>query len=174
MRVASEIASDCAKLHKPYEIGGLYLSKFVEIASSILDIEAGKEARVSNGSIGSLAREIIETGSEDGGFWAGDLNYSLTRMIQLVPKKLAEKGKWEREFRYWTYAVTAGALERAAFEINARSREDERSEWILTALVGTLIDVKDEYKRRVNAAYEEEQIKLNGDCYEVNYSTSRA
>ena len=46
-----------------------------------------------------------------------------------------------------------------------------KDDWITDALVGVLIDVKDEYKRRVNTAYEAIQIKKSGDCYDTRYRT---
>ena len=36
---------------------------------------------------------------------------------------------------------------------------------------GVFEDVKDEYKRRVNTAYEAAQIVKNGDCYDTPYYT---
>lgn len=36
------------------------------------------------------------------------------------------------------------------------------------ALAGVFEDVKDEYKRRVNTAYEAAQILKSGDCYEYS------
>ena len=39
--------------------------------------------------------------------------------------------------------------------------------WQGNGLAGVFEDVKDEYKRRVNTAYEAAQIIKSGDCYEA-------
>ncbi len=168
--VCSELAELALPLEKAEAIGAIYYSAFLKIATSIRTLASGDAVEPSFPPyIERLAKEIFKVGTEDGNsFWAGDLNYSLTRIIQLVPKKLVEKQKWKKEFRYWVYAVTAGALEGTALEImQDHDAKSSSSEWLDIALIGVLIDVKDEYKRRVNAPYEEEQIKLNGDCYDA-------
>jgi hypothetical protein len=76
----------------------------------------------------------------DGAF-LGELNYALTRLIQHLPRSLQEKQGFKDEIRYWIYA----------------------------GIVGVLVDVKDEYKRRVNPAYEDAQIEKSGDCYDTPY-----
>ncbi len=43
--------------------------------------------------------------------------------------------------------------------------------WLYAGIVGVLVDVKDEYKRRVNTAYEAAQIEKSGDCYDTPYYT---
>lgn len=78
----------------------------------------------------------------DGAF-LGELNYSLTRLIQHLPRSLQEFQGFKDEIRYWLYA----------------------------GIVGVLVDVKDEYKRRVNVAYEAAQIEKSGDCYDTPYYT---
>lgn len=78
----------------------------------------------------------------DGAF-VGELNYSLTRLIQHLPRSLQEIQGFKSELRYWIYA----------------------------SIVGVLVDVKDEYKRRVNTAYEAAQIEKSGDCYDTPYYT---
>ena len=42
-------------------------------------------------------------------------------------------------------------------------------EWIKAGLVGVFIDIKDEYKVRVNKSYEIAQILKSGDCYDTPY-----
>ncbi|MGC8516874.1 MAG: DUF6899 family protein, partial [Candidatus Acidifodinimicrobium sp.] len=49
--------------------------------------------------------------------------------------------------------------------------KDSASDWIFDGIVGVLEDIKDEYKRRVNTAYEAVQIKKSGDCYDTPYHT---
>ncbi len=41
-------------------------------------------------------------------------------------------------------------------------------DFIGNGLAGVFEDVKDEYKRRVNSAYEAAQILKSGDCYEYS------
>jgi hypothetical protein len=97
------------------------------------------------------------------GGWLGELNYSLTRLIQAVPLKMVRKGAWTEALRYWLYAETVGALTRTAYDLHDRFGND----WIGNGLCGVFEDVKDEYKRRVNTAYEAAQILKSGDCYEM-------
>jgi hypothetical protein len=78
----------------------------------------------------------------DGAF-LGEMNYALTRLIQHLPRSLQEFQSFKDEIRYWMYA----------------------------GIVGVLVDVKDEYKRRVNVAYEAAQIEKSGDCYDTPYYT---
>jgi hypothetical protein len=170
-RVASELATASASLEKPQEIGQVYFAKFFEIVRVVRAMELGLEVAPSTSpSSRELTKAIFDVATEDGSFWAGDLNYVLTRIIQLVPRNLVERGKWNSEFRYWIYAVTAGALERTALAAGQIASEKERHHWVETVLVGVLLDIKDEYKRRVNAPYEQEQQALNGDCYDVRLS----
>lgn len=95
------------------------------------------------------------------GAFLGELNYAITRLIQRVPGLLVEKGKWQDEFRYWIYAVTVSALVYAS-----RHTED-----LELGIDGVFEDIKDEYKRRVNTAYEAHQIIKSGDCYNTPYYT---
>jgi hypothetical protein len=119
--VAQELSERAAKLGDiPQKIGQLYFETFYETAELVKQLALDRSFKEddhhhsSNQGILSLARAILEAGDQDGSFWAGDLNYAITRIIQLVPKDLVQKKKWDREFRYWTYAVTVGALQRTA------------------------------------------------------------
>lgn len=78
----------------------------------------------------------------DGAF-AGELNYSLTRLLQEIPRELIKRGQFTEEIRYW----------------------------IQPLLYGVLFDVALEHKRRVNVAYEAAQIVKSGDCYDTPYYT---
>jgi len=95
------------------------------------------------------------------GAFLGELNYAITRFIQRVPQIKVELGDWDEEFRYWYYARTIEALR--AGSLNAMHMKN--------GISGVYEDVKDEYKRRVNVAYEAEQIIKNGDCYDTPYYT---
>lgn len=78
----------------------------------------------------------------DGAF-AGELNYSLTRLLQEIPRELVKRGQFTEEIRYW----------------------------IQPLLYGVLLDVALEHKLRVNTAYEAAQIVKSGDCYDTPYYT---
>jgi len=147
-----------------------YRRNFVAIAKVLLQLERGKVARTTKDRARSLAFEVFGQPSKapgDRGAWLGRLNYALTRLIQVVPEKMVERGVWKEEFRYWVYAQTVGALARSAMEVNALAGDA----WPADGLVGVLVDVKDEYKRRVNSAYETVQIRKSGDCYTTRYRT---
>ena len=80
------------------------------------------------------------------GAFLGEMNYLLTRLCNHLPRKLMETGEMSSETRYWFQA----------------------------GLFGVLFDVALEYKRRVNTAYEAEQIIKSGDCYDTPYFTQLA
>jgi hypothetical protein len=166
-KISEELASSAKEeVSNPQKISQIYFECFREIAYEVACIASGvRSVENENRSSHELAIAAIELGNSDSSFWAGDLNYSFTRIIQLVPKNLVRAGTWQKEFRYWSYAATAGALERAA--VAADRFPDDVEDWIKTVLTGVLFDVKDEYKRRVNAPYEEKQIAMNGDAYDV-------
>lgn len=115
-----------------------------------------------------LAKAIFETGAKYGyeGAYLGEFNYAITRFIQRVPQIKVQRGGWKEkdELRYWVYAETVSALIKA-------SREAEKLD---IGLDGVFEDIKDEYKRRVNTAYEAAQILKSGDCYDTPYYTKLA
>ena len=78
----------------------------------------------------------------DGAF-AGELNYSLTRLLQEIPRDLVERGQFNEEMRYWMQPL----------------------------MYGVLLDVALEHKLRVNTAYEAAQIVKSGDCYDTPFYT---
>ncbi len=78
----------------------------------------------------------------DGAF-AGELNYSLTRLLQEIPRDLVARGQFSEEMRYWMQPL----------------------------LYGVLLDVALEHKLRVNTAYEAAQIVKSGDCYDTPFYT---
>ncbi len=166
--LAEELSSTLARgENKETEVSVIYKQAFVAIGRGLLQLERGKSVRAP-GHSKNLVIEIFGKPETQGrGAWLGRLNYSVTRLIQEVSKSMVEKGVWKEEFRYWLYAVTVGALTRAAMEIH----DSEGEGWPIDGVVGVLIDVKDEYKRRVNSAYETVQIKKAGDCYTTPYRT---
>jgi hypothetical protein len=168
--LAEEVSGALAREeNKDTEISVHYRETFVAIARGLLQLERGKKAKGPI-HVRNLTVEVFGEAGEasgDRGAWLGRLNYALTRLIQVVPEKMVEKGSWKEEFRYWVYAMTVGALARSAMEVHALEGEG----WCADGLVGVLVDVKDEYKRRVNAAYEAVQIIKAGDCYTTRYRT---
>lgn len=96
-------------------------------------------------AIAQLSKAIAEVSSRHGyeGAFAGELNYSITRLLQQIPRDLIEKKQLKEELRYW----------------------------IQPTMYGVLLDVALEHKRRVNVAYEAEQIVKSGDCYDTPYYT---
>lgn len=77
------------------------------------------------------------------GAFAGELNYTITRLIQEMPRELVKVGSISEEMRYW----------------------------IQPLMYGVLFDVVLEHKRRVNVSYEAHQIVKSGDCYDTPYYT---
>jgi hypothetical protein len=92
------------------------------------------------------------------GAYLGELNYAMTRLIQEFPMAVVKLGKWKEELRYWLYAVITEALIKQA-----------QKDYLAPGESGVFEDIKDEYKVRVNEAYEHEQIKKSGDCYNAPY-----
>ena len=150
------------------ELSVYYRHTFVTVGKALLQLARGTAGECSPGPAAELAAGVFgEAGGASGrGAWLGRLNYALTRLIQVVPERMVERGVWKEEFRYWLYAQTVGALAKSAIELGALG-----DDWAVDGLVGVLTDVKDEYKRRVNAAYEAIQIVRAGDCYTTRYRT---
>lgn len=119
--------------------------------------EVGSNAEIA------LAQTIYDVGAKYDyeGAYLGEFNYAFTRFIQRVPQLKVQSGAWAQELRYWLYASTVSALAYAS-----RHTED-----LDIGVDGVFIDIKDEYKRRVNTAYEAEQILKSGDCYDTPYYT---
>ncbi len=153
------------------DVSGLYKQAILQVADTIIEIEGGKSVSAETPAQ-KLGQQILEAAkkSSDGLGWFGGFNYSITRLIQAVPHIMVVNLEWQAEFRYFLYALTAGAIEQSAIEIRTR-QVPANLEWVVNGLVGTLFDVKDEYKRRVNISYEAIQIKKSGDCYDVPFRT---
>lgn len=169
--LAEEIATNLVNLKGTGEIAAFYEKSFLTIYDVLYSLETGEKVKLDS-KAKILANEMFEVAKarDHRPSWLGEMNYSVTRLIQLVPRKMVEKGAWKEEFRYWLFAQTAGALERAALEIN-KKKIDEKLTYILNGMVGALFDIKDEYKRRVNTAYEAVQIRKSGDCYDTPFHT---
>jgi hypothetical protein len=117
------------------------------------------------GTVMPLAETIFNLGAGYGydGAFLGELNYAITRVIQRVPQLMVASGQWKEkdELRYWLYAVTVQAL---IYASNGFADNEY-------GIGGVFVDIKDEYKRRVNTAYEAAQIVKSGDCFDTPYYT---
>jgi hypothetical protein len=168
--LADELASELwEKMNGDTEIASCYKQAFLTVAEKLRGLQGGGR-QPAQSKAEELAFEIF-TGAERHGYrgaWVGGLDYALTRLIQRVPVKMVERKAWGEEFRFWVYIQTSGALERAAMRVHSEGGDDD---WVADALVAVLTDVKDEYKRRVNTAYEAIQIRRSGDCYTTPYRT---
>ncbi|MFA6097106.1 MAG: hypothetical protein WC788_05760 [Candidatus Paceibacterota bacterium] len=139
----------------------VYGNIFFRVADELAYLLKGGE--VSQDHSSRLAKAIFEVGEgyEYEGAYLGEFNYAITRLIQRVPQIKVEHKEWNQEFRYWLYAVTVEALIRASTYAQSLN----------IGISGVFEDIKDEYKRRVNTAYEAEQIIKSGDCYDAPYYT---
>lgn len=167
--LAEEIALALIENDHTAELSTHYRHALMEIAAFIAKLEAEPDAAPAT-KAQELAAMIVEKAKsyDQKGAWTGELNYSITMFIQLVPYKMYKKGAWSQPMRYWIYAQTVGALTRTAYDVHGKMPDD----YIGNGLAGVFEDIKDEFKRRVNTAYEAAQIIKSGDCYDyVPYRT---
>jgi len=142
----------------------IYRSVFLEIAKTLKCLVDDNYVYTDTEDYTRIvAYRIYEIGDKYGyeGAYLGELNYFITRFIQRVPQIMVESGQWKDELRYWLYAATVEALTCAAYE----------TRYLEIGVSGVFEDIKDEYKRRVNPAYEAAQIIKSGDCYDTPYYT---
>lgn len=167
--VVKRLATKIAKQVKTNsDVPELLLNNFKCIGNILieLDIRNGLHISASKEAY-NVASTIFEVGGKykyDGAF-LGELNYAMTILIQEVPKELVRMGKASSELRYWLYAKTTSALIKAVHFFN--ESEDD----VPVGIAGVFEDIKDEYKVRVNPAYEIAQIIKSGDCYTTPYFT---
>lgn len=154
-KVAEEITNN-------FSLRKIYERTFIQVASDLRDMLKSTRI-VGNGLTWDLARAIYETSAKYGyeGAYLGEFNYAFTRFIQRVPQIKVARGDWKDELRYWLYAETVTALKHA---------EDSTKDLDI-GVDGVFLDIKDEYKRRMNTAYEAAQIVKSGDCYDGPYYT---
>ena len=155
------------KITNNFSLISVYKGIFLYVARELdFLLDKDKDDEKGFGADTALAKAIYETGEKYGyeGAFLGELNYSITRFIQRVPQIKVERGDWKEELRYWVYAATIEAITGAAYE----TRE------LGLGISGVFEDIKDEYKRRMNTAYEAEQIIKSGDCYDGSYYTRLA
>lgn len=157
-RLASEVVS---RISNNLSLVAEYKSAFMKVAQSLHSIIRGSNA--GSGAEVDLAQAIHDVGAKYGyeGAYLGEFNYAFTRFIQRVPQLKVQNGVWAQELRYWLYAATVEALTYASYETRNLG----------IGVSGVFEDIKDEYKRRVNTAYEAEQILKSGDCYDTPYYT---
>jgi hypothetical protein len=162
--LAKEIAAAMIEQRHTAEISTHYRRAFLEIADFIAAKESAA-AVVPASKAQQLAATIVETARGGGvqGGWTGELNYAVTMLIQHVPQEMCLRMAWDQPLRYWIYAQTVGALTRTAYDLHVRTSDD----YVGNGLTGVFEDIKDEYKRRVNTAYEAAQILKSGDCYDL-------
>ncbi len=150
----------------------LYRQSFLTIARTLYLLQQGAKT-FDIGLTGKLAEVIFQVAEKYkyDGAWFGELNYAITRLIQVVPNKLVEAGHWKSALRYWSYAGAVGILKKTSDYFSTGGGSDYGDNWVTDGLVGVFIDIKDEYKRRVNTSYEAQQIIKSGDCYDAPYFT---
>jgi hypothetical protein len=164
MALADKLAEKIAADDITAQISEIYRETFMEIAEHLAALEADPAAPAAS-EVQTLAATIFEKAKmyEQQGGWLGELNYAITTLIMAVPFKMYQSGKWKEALRYWLYAETVGALVRTSYALHSKP-----DNWIYNGLSGVFEDVKDEYKRRVNTAYECLQIRKSGDCYNMS------
>lgn len=160
--IASKVKNNLSLIDE-YKIAFTNVAMYL---AALLERDVNMSWGVAVGSVREdqqLAKAIFDIGQSYGyeGAYLGELNYSITRLIQRVPQIKVEQGDWAQEIRYWLYAATVEALISTAYQTHT----------IGIGVGGVFEDVKDEYKRRVNTAYEAEQILKSGDCYDTPYYT---
>ena len=141
-----------------------YKTEFSGIGTALVNFVKGVGYNASKEAF-ELAKTIFEVAEKykyEGAF-LGELNYAITRLIQRVPQIKVSSGQYEAksELRYWLYAVTVEALIFASDQFKSSG----------IGISGVFEDIKDEYKRRVNTAYEAAQIIKSGDCYITTWYT---
>lgn len=159
--VANYIAK---KADSNFDILFLYKNIFEQVGDDLTRLHDHIPG-TSSGIFAELADTIFDVGKKYNyeGAFLGELNYAITRLIQRVPQLKVKLKHWpeKSEIRYWLYAVTTEALFWAADHFKNSG----------VGISGVFIDIKDEYKRRVNTAYEAAQIVKSGDCYDTPYYT---
>jgi len=160
--VIEAVAKDAAeKIDDNSLLTPVYKVIFFTTARHLASLLAGAEVANSSSPSAHLAEAIYKV-SKKYGYWGahqGELNYSITRFIQRVPQIMVKSGKWQKkdELRYWVYASTVSALTYA----------ENHTADLNIGVEGVFEDIKDEYKWRVNRAYEMAQIRKSGDCYDT-------
>lgn len=158
------LAADLAgKIAQNRTFSKIYSDSFYIVAVLLRDLLLSGKKTPGDSKERALSEAIYDV-SQKYGYWgahSGELNYSITRLIQRVPQIKVARGEWKEsdELRYWIYAATVSALIRAS----------RKSEILNIDVDGVFEDIKDEYKWKVNRAYEIAQVLKNGDAYDTPY-----
>ncbi len=155
-KVAQEMA-EAAQTN--FDVLEQYKAFFSCVCIGLIRREAGAKSAIP---LVNTIWDVAEKYEYEGAF-LGELNYAITRIIQRVPQIKVGLGEWEAksELRYWLYAITVEA------SIYIAKMYQDRG----IGIGGVFEDIKDEYKRRVNTAYEAACILKSGDCYDTPYYT---
>lgn len=142
----------------------IYKNVFRDIGKVLQAFNTGKPlVNTASSDALALASVVFEVGAKYNywGAFLGELNYAITRLIQVVPQKMVNHNLWSTkdELRYWLYACTVQAL---TYTVAYFSENN-------SGIGGVFEDIKDEYKVRVNIGYEMAQIEMSGDCYDTPY-----
>ena len=115
------------------------------VPSAKTGLKTGDDRAAIQTAVSLLANAIVKMGVKHGydGAFQGELNFAITRLIQEIPRELMQQQGFKEETRYW----------------------------LQSGVMGVLLDVILEYKRRVNTAYEATQIVKSGDCYDTPFFT---
>jgi hypothetical protein len=130
--LAGRIANRLEKETITAAVSEIYRESFMKIARAIVALETGKAQTRPADEEQALAASVVTAAkayNQPGGF-LGELNYALTRLIQLVPFVMYKRGAWKEALRYWLYAETVGALVRTSYEIHATMGDDWRANGI--------------------------------------------
>lgn len=150
------------KITENHDLIRIYESAFLSVADILVNLlrEKGHTSLASDAEV-DLAKAIY-TVSAKYDYWGaflGEFNYVWTRFIQRVPQIKVALGHWKvsDELRYWLDCCTVEALTYAATRTLS---------WGI-GLSGAFEDIKDEFKIKVNQAYEMAQARKNGECYDT-------
>jgi hypothetical protein len=163
-KLAKETADHLIENNIAGAISEDYRKIFMDIADYIVLYEKNKVPQQNLSKAQLVAKSVVDMaeGYNQQGGWQGELNYAITRIIQWIPFEMYRRKNWKEALRYWLYAQTVGALTRTSYAIHNKYDDS----WVANGLSGVFEDIKDEYKRRVNTAYESLQIRKSGDCFE--------
>jgi len=167
-KVVKEIVKD---IKEPIDVFEKFYDCVRQVCSTIRATEEGYGSTLFNvyQELGRIIYDVARKYNYTGA-WLGELNYATTRLVQEIPKILVEIGLMKTELRYWYHAEIVGYLG----ALTHHFQSIQNTNWIDQGFAGVFEDVKDEYKRRVNTAYEADQIIKSGDCYDTPYYTRLA
>lgn len=144
----------------------VYTNTFQDVADALLELLSGNP--VGSGAAVQLATVIYEVGKKYNyeGAYLGEFNYAFTRLIQRVPQTKVAKKEWATEVRYWAYGggIVGSLMKASLYALTHHSGSEH-----MIAMGGIFMDIKDEYKWKVNRSYEATQIRKSGDAYDTPF-----